>query len=1567
MKRRLIGKLSGYIVYSITTINKIYGDFDFVNPIDVVGDGIITYSSNNITVATVNQNTGQVTIVKPGIAVITASVQDSTNYSYETKNITYTLNIAKAEGNVSEAPVSAVIPYTGNPQQLVTAGTGTGTMYYKLDDGIWNSEIPTATNCGTYTIYYKSIENDYYTESSVGNLQVTIPKSAPDYIAPTEKVLIYNNSEQELLQGGSTSDGIIYYSLDNSTWNTNIPKGINAGTYVIYWKIVGDSNHSDVASTFITVSIDKVTPTVTAPTAKVLTYNGEPQILANAGSTDWGTMQYALDDGTYSTSVPSATDANITYKVWYKVVGNSNINDVTATSIDCFINEKKVTATVTLSQTSYTYDGNAKTPSVTVKDGSTVIPSSEYTVTYSNNINAGTATVTINDKTSGNYEVLGSATFTINKADLSASVSIANWTYGETASNPSVSGNSGGGNVTYAYKVQGADDSTYTSTKPSNAGNYTVRAIIDATNNYNGATVTSNFTINKAQGNASVSGITAEYNGTAQNIISVSDNTGTMHYRIGTEGSWTTTIPTKTNAGSNIIYYYMDESTNYTSRGNSSNPWGNVTGTITKITPVITNTPVDREAIYTGSEQNLLQGGTANISGSFSYSTATNVGTYTATWTFNPTDATNYNSVSGTVEAHIYQANPDIAASPSPKSGLVYNGSSQQLVNAGTVGNVPGHFEYRTNASGSWSSYSTTIPEATNAGSYSYYWIFYPDDSTNYYNVSGQSFNGLSIAKRPRSLSWTSAPSSVEPDDYPITILASANYGNDDGIISYSSSDDRIAVVNNNTVTGISHGTVSITANISEGINHESASITYTLTVPYDSKIEYLESTGTQWIDTLYKPNNNTRVICDFQFTQSNDWPRIFGCSEGSKWNTVPTFQLDFEDGVTTGKLGVCIGNNTGWTRTDITGDFNRHTYDLNTTRLIYDGTQVATLSDQTFQCTADLAIFTRRPGNSTPSQSNSAYGKLYSFQIYESDELVRFFIPVRIGQIGYMYDKISGQLFENSGTGNFVLGEDIELVEYFETTDSSSSINTKIIPNENTKLRFEFINLEATGAIIIGYMDGDDTKDWRFFNYNSQAYFDTYDGTSSYGRRIYGGSIVPNTRYNLELGNYYVKNLDTGTNIISGDVYTGTGNNNIYINGNVGATNNRWYYIKIYDGTTLVRDFVPAQVGQVSCMYDHVSGLVFKAGKLNQSAPTATGATTTYPTIATATASGGGGQGSLEWESEQSQTSVGSHTTRVRWSGNDTYDASDWSEYVTVKMNPRIDSEPTNANRTYNGSAQSLLTGGTASPSGGTWSYSTGTNAGTYTATWTFTLNGISISGSKTATISKADQNAPTASGSTTTYPTTATATASGGGEQGSIEWSNGNTQTSIGSKTTQARWSGNNNYNASPWSNSVTLTVNDPYNGHAYVDLGLPSGTKWATMNIGASSETEYGSYISIWSDGIVNSSWGGAWQTPTKEQWQELYDNCTKTIITKNSITGANFSRNNKNLFLPFAGRLLRNSMVPDGIYDYVGEIGFYGTCSTISTTHRYFTNISSSQSTFNYDKYTQFSIPFRGVVS
>lgn len=84
------------------------------------------------------------------------------------------------------------------------------------------------------------------------------------------------------------------------------------------------------------------------------------------------------------------------------------------------------------------------------------------------------------------------------KADLTLTVSIEGWTYGATASAPTVSGNEGNGAVTYEYKWKDADDDTYTADVPTAAGDYTVRATVAETDDYADATATADFTIQKA-------------------------------------------------------------------------------------------------------------------------------------------------------------------------------------------------------------------------------------------------------------------------------------------------------------------------------------------------------------------------------------------------------------------------------------------------------------------------------------------------------------------------------------------------------------------------------------------------------------------------------------------------------------------------------------------------------------------------------------------------------------------------------------------------------------------------------------------------------------------------------------------------------------------------------------------------------------------------------------------------------------------------------------------------------------------------------------------------------------
>jgi len=109
-------------------------------------------------------------------------------------------------------------------------------------------------------------------------------------------------------------------------------------------------------------------------------------------------------------------------------------------------------------------------------------------------------------------------------------------------------------------------------------------------------------------------------------------------------------------------------------------------------------------------------------------------------------------------------------------------------------------------------------------------------------------------------------------------------------------------------------------------------------------------------------------------------------------------------------------------------------------------------------------------------------------------------------------------------------------------------------------------------------------------------------------------------------------------------------------------------------------------------------------------------------------------------------------------------------------------------------------------------------------------------------------------------------------------------------------------------------------------YVDLGLTSGTLWATMNVGASTKSGIGNYY-MWGkgdktydrgDSINNASsltsstdtatqvFGSNWSTPTKYQWQELIDECTWTWGTVDGVYGCTVTKNNKSIFLPAGGR-------------------------------------------------------------
>ena len=110
---------------------------------------------------------------------------------------------------------------------------------------------------------------------------------------------------------------------------------------------------------------------------------------------------------------------------------------------------------------------------------------------------------------------------------------------------------------------------------------------------------------------------------------------------------------------------------------------------------------------------------------------------------------------------------------------------------------------------------------------------------------------------------------------------------------------------------------------------------------------------------------------------------------------------------------------------------------------------------------------------------------------------------------------------------------------------------------------------------------------------------------------------------------------------------------------------------------------------------------------------------------------------------------------------------------------------------------------------------------------------------------------------------------------------------------------------------------------NGYGYVDLGLPSGLKWAISNLGAETTEKSGEYLS-WSRlyDAVPDDLGDKWRVPTKEDFQELCDNCTWSWITQYGVNGIEFTSSNGNrIFLPAAGYGSGSTL-----YEF-GSAGFY----------------------------------------
>ena len=535
-----------------------------------VSGGDLSCSSNNSSVATCKISGTTVTVIPgttKGSATITVTSKETANYN--SGSAAYVA--ITSHGLLSYTASGYNKAYDGSNHSITVTSSG-ATITYSSDGTNYSSTKLTYRDVGTYTVYYK-IEKEGY-KTITGTEKVTIIKANGSVIAPTVKNLTYNGSAQALVNAGSTNTGTIQYKLNNGTYSNSIPTATNAGTYTVYYKVIGDANHNDVSEKSVTVTINKATGSVIAPTVKTLTYNGSTQALVNAGSTNTGTIQYKLNNRTYSNSIPTATNVG-TYTVYYKVIGDANHNDVTEKAITATINKANNTLKLSSNSGSYTYP-NSGTFSVTtnVSGGDLSCSSnnssvatckiSGTTVTVIPGTTKGSATITVTSKETANYNSSSVAhVVTTNLGTLSVTASGYNGTY--NGSDHSITVTSSGATITYS-----SDGTNYSSTKPTyrNAGTYTTYYKVSKTG-YNTVTGSRTVVINKASGSISLSSTSGKVSVGSSITVKVNSTTGTLGCSSSNTSIATCSVSGDTitisgkNLGSTTITISVAASTNY--------------------------------------------------------------------------------------------------------------------------------------------------------------------------------------------------------------------------------------------------------------------------------------------------------------------------------------------------------------------------------------------------------------------------------------------------------------------------------------------------------------------------------------------------------------------------------------------------------------------------------------------------------------------------------------------------------------------------------------------------------------------------------------------------------------------------------------------------------------------------------------------------------------------------------------------------------------------------------------------------------------------------------------------
>ena len=453
-------------------------------------------------------------------------------YKKMSQDIAVTVQRASIKSNLITPPTAQEnLTYTGQKQALITAGSVTdyGTMQYSLtENGTYSQDIPTGTDAGTYTVWYRVIGDANHNDTAPASVAVHIGQKP----LPLTGVTAVSKPYDGTTDAGITSvtfDGVTLirgtdYTVTANFEDANVGSGKNVTATVTLMEQAA-KNYALEQSSFLTTGsiIKAAAPDFTKETALTIVNGHEktytvtlPALPTLETPKEYGALTYEiseikLNDG-YYTGGAKVENGELTLPIQKNdvettgsvgtvtvVIKSTNYEDITLTVnisaknritpvMDGKITASKITYGQALSDSSIT--GKMKDPNTGDEVKGTFTWQNPDTVLDASDLGSDAEwKFTPTDK-AAYTETTGTATVKVNKARQSGKVSMAGYTYGKTPSMPSLTEQTGDPNaqVTYYYSSVGNGNMQVWSINDPpalNAGTYRMFARIGATSNYN--------------------------------------------------------------------------------------------------------------------------------------------------------------------------------------------------------------------------------------------------------------------------------------------------------------------------------------------------------------------------------------------------------------------------------------------------------------------------------------------------------------------------------------------------------------------------------------------------------------------------------------------------------------------------------------------------------------------------------------------------------------------------------------------------------------------------------------------------------------------------------------------------------------------------------------------------------------------------------------------------------------------------------------------------------------------------------------------------------------------------